>query len=107
MSNRILIIFTATTLLAGCAAIRQANPALTEADFATIKPGMTRDEVLRRFGPPTWSFGVRQENMTVMNYRFNRNDCTIYQVSVLPDGIVHDASLGADPACDRPERRRF
>ena len=88
-------------VVAGCA----TGPQPTEADFATIRPGMTRDEVLARFGPPTWSFGVRQERMTIMNYRYNRNDCVIYQVSVLPDGTVRDAAPGYDPACDGPRRR--
>jgi hypothetical protein len=91
--------------VAGCAALGQGGPRPTEADFATIKPGMTRDEVVNRFGRPTWMFGVRQDNMTVLNYRYNPNDCVIYQVSVLPDGIVRDAGPGYDPACDGPSGR--
>jgi hypothetical protein len=94
----------AATVFSGCAALQQGRPMPTETDFATIRPGMTRDEVLARFGQPSWSFRVRQENMTVMNYRYNPNDCTIYQVSVLPDGIVHDANQANDPGCDRPKR---
>ena len=42
----------------------------TEADFMTIRPGMSSQEVLTRFGPPTWTFGVRQENLTIWNYRY-------------------------------------
>ena len=61
--------------------------------------------MLARFGPPTWAFGVRQENLTIWNYRFNRNDCIIYQVSVRPDGSVRDAGTGYDPACDGPRGR--
>jgi hypothetical protein len=74
----------------------------TENDFAAIQPGWTSQQVLARFGRPTWTFGVRQENLTIWNYRFNRNDCIIYQVSVRPDGTVRDGSTGYDPACDSP-----
>lgn len=90
---------------AGCSAISPISPAPTEADFATIRPGMTRQEVVDRFGPPTWVFGVRQEDLTILNYRFNRNDCIIYQVSVRPDGTVRDAGTGWDPGCDGPDGR--
>ncbi len=89
---------------AGCTAFGPLPPALTEADFATIQPGMTSSEVLARFGRPTWVFGVRQEHLSIWNYRYNRNDCIIYQVSVRPDGTVRDAAQGYDPACDRGDR---
>jgi len=84
--------------MAGCAAIT-SGPRPTEADFAAIHPGMQREEVLSRVGPPTWTFGVRQESLTIWNYRYNRNDCWIYQISVRPDGTVRDAGQGWDPAC--------
>ena len=89
--------------LSGCAAIGPV-PSVTENDFATIQPGMTRDQVVARFGRPTWTFGVRQENLTIMNYRDNHSSCTIYQVSVRPDGTVRDASPAWDPKCDGPSR---
>ena len=89
--------------LAGCAAIGPV-PSVTENDFATIQPGMTRDEVVARFGRPTWTFGVRQENLTIMNYRYSHSSCTIYQVSVRPDGTVRDAGSAWDPKCDGPNR---
>jgi hypothetical protein len=91
----------ALLVLSACTAVR-AVPSATEADFAAIRPGMTRDQVLARFGPPAWSFGVRQENLTIMNYRYSYGSCTIYQVSVRPDGTVKDASPAWDPACDQP-----
>ena len=79
-------------------------PAASEKDFATIQPGMTRDQVIARFGPPTWSFGVRQEQLTIMNYRYSHSSCVIYQVSVRPDGTVRDAGPASDPACDMRSR---
>ena len=87
---------------AGCAAPGTLGHAPTEADFMTIQPGMSSQEVLAKFGPPTWAFGVRQENLTIWNYRYYRGDCIIYQVSVRPDGTVRDAGTGWDPACDGP-----
>jgi len=89
--------------LAGCAAIGPV-PSVTENDFATIQPGMTRDQVVARFGRPTWTFGVWQENLTILNYRYSHSSCTIYQVSVRPDGTVRDASPAWDPKCDGPSR---
>jgi hypothetical protein len=33
--------------------------------------------------------------------------CLIYQVSILPNGIVKDAGTAPDPACDMPDRGRW
>ena len=90
---------------AGCAGLT-AGPHPTGADFTAIQPGMTRDEVVARLGRPVWTFGVRQENLTIMNYRPNHNDCTIYQVSVRPDGTVRDVGSAWDTACDGPPGAR-
>jgi hypothetical protein len=89
---------------AGCTMTGNYRPWPTEADLATIQPGWTRDQVLARVGPPTWVFGVRQENLSIWNYRYNRTDCIIYQVSMRPDGTVRDSAQGYDPACDRGDR---
>jgi len=86
---------------AGCSGL-VAGPG--EPDISAIKPGMTQQEVRNRLGPPHWTFGVRQENLRILNYRFSHSDCTIYQVSVRPDGTVRDAGSAWDPACDGPSR---
>ncbi len=91
--------------LGGCAALGPVAPALTEADFAALRPGISQQEVLAKVGRPTWIFGVRQENLSIWNYRFNRNDCVIYQLSIRPDGTLRDAAQGYDPACDGPSGR--
>ena len=93
--------------LASCTVVGSTRPLPTESDFATIKPGMSSQEVLARFGPPTWTFGVRQENLTIWNYRYNPFDCVIYQVSMRPDGTVRDAGSGWDPGCDAGRGTRF
>ena len=94
-----------TFCVAGCANLGLASRSPTEADLAALQPGMTGAEVLARVGPPTWRFGVRQEGLTIWNYRYNRNDCVIYQVSMRPDGTMKDAAQGYDPACDGPNGR--
>ena len=85
--------------LAGCAALQNAKIP-TESELSSIKAGMTRDEVLASVGPPTWTFKVRQEDLAIWNYRYNRNDCVIYQISMRPNGTVRDVGTGLDPACD-------
>jgi len=50
--------------------------------------------------------GVRQEDLTIWNYRFNPNDCIIFQVSMRPNGTARDGSQAWDPACDAPAGRR-
>jgi hypothetical protein len=72
-----------------------------------IQPGMTSSEVIQRLGYPYYRFGVRQDNATIWNYRMRHGSCLIYQVSILPNGIVKDASTGPDPGCDGPGRRRW
>jgi hypothetical protein len=71
-----------------------------------IQPGMTSAEVISRLGHPYYQFGVRQDNATIWNYRMRYGSCLIYQVSILPNGIVKDAGTAPDPACDGPDRRR-
>jgi len=85
--------------LAACGGLPQVRN-ITESDLASIQPGMTQEAVVARLGPPTWVFKVRQEDLTIMNYRYNRNECVIYQVSVRPDHTVRDAGSAQDPACD-------
>jgi len=104
VARRIAAVLAFLTL-GGCAGFPQYRPMPTEADFAALQPGMTRDQVLARVGPPTWIFGVWQEHLSIWNYRYNRNDCIIYQVSMRPDGTLRDAAQGYDPACDGPNDR--
>jgi hypothetical protein len=65
------------------------------------------EQVIQRLGHPYYQFGVRQDNATIWNYRMRYGSCLIYQVSILPNGIVKDAGTAPDPACDTPDRRRW
>ena len=95
----------ATLALSACYTPGNLGRWPTEADFMTIQPGWTSQQVLTTFGPPTWTFRVWQESLTIWNYRYYRGDCIIYQVSMRPDGVVRDAGTGWDPACDAPGSR--
>jgi hypothetical protein len=96
-------------VLAGCAggSVGIGAPYIVSEGEQPIRPGMTSSDVIQRLGHPYYQFGVRQEDATVWNYRMRYGSCLIYQVSMLPNGIVKDAGTAQDPACDRPERRRW
>lgn len=81
--------------LAACSGMR-TGPVPTAADFAAIPVGTPRAQVEARFGPPTWVFGTRLNHLTVLNYRVSHSDCTIHQVSLNPDGTVHDTGTAFD-----------
>ena len=92
-------------LAAGCAGYVGAGRGPTDADFNALQPGMTRDQVLARVGRPNWIFGVRQENLSIWNYRNDHASCLIWQVSMRPDGTLRDVGTSPDPACDGPNSR--
>ena len=99
------LLAAATLALSACYTPGNLGRWPTEADFMAIQPGWSSQQVLATFGPPTWTFRVWQESLTIWNYRYYRGDCIIYQVSMRPDGVVRDAGTGWDPACDAPSSR--
>ena len=79
---------------------------LTEANFATIEPGMSGRDVRMRLGRPAHVFNVGWQNLQVWNYRFFGGDCVWFQVSIgHADQRVTQAGIGYDPACDGPASR--
>jgi hypothetical protein len=98
----LLLVIAAVLTAAGCATTTAA-PAPRAADLAAIKPGMTREALVSRLGPPSWEFPVWQLNVMILSYRSYRSDCTVFQVSVRPDGTIQDVGPAWDPACDRPD----
>ena len=77
---------------------------LTEANFFTIQPGITSDELRRKIGRPSWVWGVRYRDQTVWSYRFENPFCQAFHVGISPAGIVEDTSFGPDPRCERSWR---
>ena len=51
-------------------ALVAATQVLVEANFNSIKAGMTRDELLRHLGRPSRVGFVGWQNQTVWNYRY-------------------------------------
>lgn len=84
----------------GAGALVKATQVLDEASFATIKAGMTRDELLRRIGRPSNVGFVGWQNQTVWNYRYSSPFCQWFQVGLSQAGIVQDTGFGPDPLCD-------
>ena len=79
---------------------------LTEANFATIEPGMSSQDVRMRLGRPAHVFNVGWQKLQVWNYRFFGGDCVWFQVSISnADQRVTQAGIGYDPACDGPSSR--
>jgi hypothetical protein len=87
----------------------RSEQVLDEAHFATVTPGLSSEEVLRRIGRPAETFPVGWQRLVVWNYRWWQGDCVWYQVSISRDtDRVTEAGYGSDPACDRggDHRRR-
>jgi len=99
---RLVIALATASIAAGCA-MAPPVPAPRASDLAAIKPGMTREALVGRLGPPSWTFPVWQLNVTILSYRSYRSDCTIFQVSVRPDGTIQDVGPAWAPACDKPD----
>lgn len=76
---------------------------LTEAQFARITPGQTRDQVLRLIGHPADVRWLGYQQRQLWSYRYDAIFCTWYQVSFDTAGTVVDTGYGPDPLCDRDE----
>lgn len=78
----------------------KATQVLVESNFATIKAGMTRDEVLKLIGRPSNVGYVGWQKQTVWNYRYASPFCQWFQIGLSQAGIVEDTGYGPDPICD-------
>jgi hypothetical protein len=79
----------------------KSEQVLTEVNFANIVPGMPRDELRRRLGPPSETFAIPRQKIDVWNYRYFTGDCLWFQVSIgTADNEVTTAGITTDPRCD-------
>ncbi|MFT3954787.1 MAG: hypothetical protein QM722_10490 [Piscinibacter sp.] len=85
----------------------KATQVLAEPTFATIKAGMTRDEVLKIIGRPGNVGYVGWQKQTVWNYRYASPFCQWFQVGLSQAGIVEDTGYGPDPICDDVDKPLF
>lgn len=79
---------------------------LYEENFATIKEGMSRDEVLLRLGHPAHEYGVWSGMKTIWAYRFDSPQCLWFQVGISPQGQVATTQYGPDPRCEFGSKER-
>jgi hypothetical protein len=76
------------------------HQALYEENFATIRRGMTSDQVLVAIGHPAHQFGVWSGRQTMWAYRFESPACQWFLVGIDPQGQVASTQYGLDPRCD-------
>lgn len=73
---------------------------LNYTNFNKIKAGMHVKEMEKIIGPSLWRWSVAKDNQTVFNYPFYNSMCQIFQVAVLPSGIVAEVGYGFAPECE-------
>jgi hypothetical protein len=72
---------------------------LTEANFATVRNGISRDDLRLALGSPSLVRRLGRQNQTLWIYRFEHPFCLWYMVGMDPAGTVVDATYGPDPVC--------
>jgi hypothetical protein len=80
--------------------LRSWYQVLYEENFATIRPGMTSEQVLVAIGHPGHRFGVWSGQQTMWAYRFDSPACVWFLVGVDPAGQVASTQYGPDPRCE-------
>ena len=78
----------------------KSTQVLYEENFATIKNGMARDDVLLALGHPAHQYGVWSGQQTILAYRFDSPQCLWFLVGVNPQGQVASTYYGLDPRCE-------
>jgi len=79
--------------------VQTVRQVLTEANFATIQPGESRDDVLLKLGRPSERRGAFR-NTELWAYRYDAIFCQWFVVTMNPDGRVRDTGYVPDPLCD-------
>ncbi len=83
--------------------VTASQQVLTEANFAQVRPGMSREEVLWRFGQPADKAGEFMNRQT-WSWRYPTYECQWVRITFEPDGRVRGgASYLPDPRCDADE----
>ena len=79
--------------------VSQVRQVLTENDFATLRPGDTRADVLLKVGRPGFVGGAWRDRK-LWYWRYDNYICRWFVVTLTPDDHVQDAGFMPDPACD-------
>ena len=80
--------------------VQQWHMALEEAHRMAIEPGLSREQVLGRLGPPAEKRALAIENRSFWAWRFPTRDCLWFMVTFDANGRVLDSGHGPDPACE-------
>ena len=80
-------------------AITRWTQVLDEKNFARIKPGMQRDEVVNTIGPSLDTFGLARDRGYVWNYRYITPHCFWFQIEFTNDNTVRSTGYGRPPEC--------
>ena len=78
---------------------------LDEKNFAQIKPGMRRDEVVAIIGESKAVFGLARDRGYVWNYRYITPHCFWFQIEFASDDTVRSTGYGQPPECRIPKLR--
>jgi hypothetical protein len=72
---------------------------LDEKNFARIKPGMHRDEVVATIGSSRNTFGLARDRGYVWNYRYVTPHCFWFQIEFASNDTVRSTGYGRPPEC--------
>lgn len=84
--------------------LRKWHQALGEAQFSTLRPGLTEAEVLFAFGPPAQRKARGLRPGELWSWRYPTNDCLWFQVEFEQGRVVDGGGYATDPVCDIPTR---
>ena len=74
---------------------------LTEANFNSVKAGITGDELLLKLGRPSERRHGGFQGGQVWSWRYESVFCQWFQVSVNDEGKVWGPAYGPDPLCEK------
>lgn len=86
--------------------VSQVRQVLTEAEFAGVHPGASRDEVLLKLGRPGSVAGAWRDRK-LWYWRYQNYECRWFVVTLDPDEHVQDSGYAPDPACDDDDSLLF
>lgn len=74
----------------------------TEAEFAELRPGMSKAEVLYRIGHPSEARTLQRQQHQLWSYRYVSPFCLWFQVSLDTQDRVVELGNNDDPVCTSP-----
>lgn len=87
------------------ARVQRWHQALGEAQFAQLPPGLSREELLYRLGPPAESRPAGRLPGEVWSWRYPNNDCLWFQAGLDEQGRYTEGGYGQDPRCEVNDRQ--